>query len=134
MLEEISGDVQSSFYPEQVQLDEVAQSHVQLSLGISKEEDSTSSGKLVLDFKQPHGEKLHNWNIAGLGFSYLSVFLPVVTLYSAWYVLSLSSLLVQKMRSGNSHINHKIFSILNQEAIPFMTAVLLFDIKGFLVL
>lgn len=33
--------------PEQVQLDEVAQSHAQLSLGISKEVDSTTSGKLV---------------------------------------------------------------------------------------
>lgn len=80
--------MQSNSCLEQVQLDEVAQSHVQFGLGVSK--DCTTSGKFVVVFNQPHGEKLHHKNIAGPVFFLSSVFLLIVTLYSAWHILPLS--------------------------------------------
>lgn len=58
----IGRDMWSDSWPEQVQLDEVAQSHFLLILGISK--DCTTSGKFGVVFNQLHGEKLHYKNIA----------------------------------------------------------------------
>lgn len=55
-LEEITGDIYTSSRSDQIQLDKVAQSHVQLSLSISKEVDSTTFGKLVAVFNQFLGE------------------------------------------------------------------------------
>lgn len=60
--------MQSNSSPEQVLLDEVAQSHVRFGLGISK--DCTTSGKLVVVFNQLHGDKLHHKYIAEPVFSF----------------------------------------------------------------